>query len=73
LDEAPDQQTVELNADGAVYAALSSIVPKHGGPPDPIVATSGTLGPAPECWRNGRMKKLVLNFDDGIAFRRADQ
>lgn len=71
LDNTPDQQTVELNAGGPVYAALSSIVPRHGGPPSPIVATSGTLGPAPECTRNGRMTKHVLNFDAGIAFRRS--
>jgi hypothetical protein len=71
LSEAPGQQILELDAAGATYATLTSIVPKHGGPDSPIVASSGVLGPVPECSRNGRMTKLVLNFDEDIAFRRS--
>lgn len=70
LSSASDQQIVELDASGPVYAALTAIAPKKGGPVSAVVVSSGVIAPAPECTRGGRMAKLVLNFDEGIAFQR---
>lgn len=70
LSKASDQQILELNASGPVYTALSGIAPRKGVPIGAVVVSSGILGPAPECTRAGRMTKLVLNFDEGLAFRR---
>lgn len=70
LSNTSDQQIVELDASGPVYAALSGIAPKKDGSVSAVVVSSGVIAPAPECTRAGRMAKLVLDFDEGIAFKR---
>jgi hypothetical protein len=71
LANVPGQQIVELDAAGEVYTALSGIAPSKGRSTGPITVSSGVLAPAPECNRQGRMTKLVLDYDERIEFRRS--
>ena len=70
LNNMPDQQILELNASGPVYKALSGIAPLKTGPASTVAVSAGVFGPAPECARTGRMSKLVLDYDEGVEFRR---
>jgi hypothetical protein len=67
---ASDRQNLELNASGFVFTALSGIAPLKTGPANTIAVSAGVFGPAPECTKRGSMSKLVLDYDEGVEFRR---
>jgi hypothetical protein len=75
LSEVPSQQILELDAIGAVYKTLSEISALRINPATPAVSpnisTQGMVGSEPVCARGGHMKKLVINYEEPLAFKRS--
>lgn len=76
LSEAPGQQILELDAAGVVHRTLSELSSLRTDPAAPAVSPNipirGVVGSEPVCARDGRLKKVVINYEEPLAFRRSE-